>query len=127
MAVQLPEAISAFLTAANAADSAALLDCFAENAMVIDVRREFLGRAEIKRWSDNEIFPDNVVQTVEDVREHFGDFIVLLKVDGDFDKTNLSDPLLLTGYFTLRGDKIVRLIIIEMLPSHMSLEEVLAL
>jgi hypothetical protein len=125
MTDQIPAAISAFVAAANAAESDAFLAAFTDDAIVVDVQREFAGRAEIKRWSENEIFADNVVQEVESVREHYGDYIVVLKVDGDFDKTNLPDPLLLTGYFTLRGGQIARLIIIQVVPADLPVREVL--
>jgi len=34
-------------------------------------------------------------------------------VDGDYDKTGLPDPLPLTFYFSVRGDRIVQLIILR--------------
>jgi hypothetical protein len=37
---------------------------------------------------------------------------VAAKVDGNYDKTNLPDPLILSFYFTLSGDKIATLIIV---------------
>jgi hypothetical protein len=38
-------------------------------------------------------------------------------MDGDYDKTGLPSPLVLTHYFTLRDDRIVRLIIIRNEPT----------
>lgn len=35
--------------------------------------------------------------------------MVTCKIDGDYDKTGLPDPLFLDFKFRLRGDKIVRL------------------
>ena len=37
--------------------------------------------------------------------------------DGEYDKTGLPDPLVLTYYFTVRDDRIVRLIIIRNQPT----------
>jgi hypothetical protein len=37
--------------------------------------------------------------------------------DGEYDKTGLPDPLVLTYYFTVRDDRIVRLIIIHNEPT----------
>ena len=37
--------------------------------------------------------------------------------DGEYDKTGLPDTLVLTYYFTVRGDRIVRLIIIRNEPT----------
>jgi hypothetical protein len=39
--------------------------------------------------------------------------IVHAVTDGEYDKTGLPDPLVLTYYFTVRGDRIVQLIIIR--------------
>jgi len=42
---------------------------------------------------------------------------VTVRCDGTFDKTNLPDPPLLDFYFTVRNEKIVRLIIIHNKPA----------
>jgi hypothetical protein len=44
--------------------------------------------------------------------DHYGDLIVTAKLDGNYDKSGLPDPLILTFYFTLRGNKITKLIIL---------------
>ena len=49
---------------------------------------------------------------VTETREHYGTFIVDAVMDGEFDKTNLPDPLILTHYFSVVGDEIVSLVII---------------
>ena len=49
--------------------------------------------------------------------DHYGDLIVTAKLDGDYDKTGLPDPLLLTFYFTLGEDKITKLIILHNKPA----------
>ena len=50
--------------------------------------------------------------------------IVHAVTDGEYDKTGLPDPLVLTYYFTVRGDRIVQLIIIrnEPTPRGLSIE-----
>jgi hypothetical protein len=52
-----------------------------------------------------------------EVIEHYGDTIVRGRYDGTFDKTNLPDELILTGYFTVRDGKIVSLIVIHNIPA----------
>jgi hypothetical protein len=44
-------------------------------------------------------------------QEHFGNMIICFHVDGDFNKSNLPDPLILTHYFTVRDDRICQLVI----------------
>ena len=49
--------------------------------------------------------------------EQYGEVIVHAVTDGEYDKTGLPDPLVLTYYFTVRDDRIVRLIIIHNQPT----------
>jgi hypothetical protein len=64
---------------------------------------------------------DAIVGTFTDVREvvdHYGDTIVRAKYDGDFDKTNLPDELIMSNYFSVREGKIVSLVVIRNQPSE---------
>jgi hypothetical protein len=36
---------------------------------------------------------------VSEVREHYGDFVVDAKMDGEYETTDLPNPLILTHYF----------------------------
>jgi hypothetical protein len=108
----LPAPVRDYFTAMNALDSDALVAPFVSDALVNDIQREFWGPEAIKRWADREIIGDKVVWTAfTDARPHHGDFIVSAAVDGDYDKTGLPDPLILTFYFSLAEGKISRLII----------------
>jgi hypothetical protein len=51
------------------------------------------------------------------IAEQYGEVIVHAVTDGEYDKTGLPDPLVLTYYFTVRDDRIVRLIIIHNQPT----------
>ncbi len=55
---------------------------------------------------------------VSDAKAHHGDYIVSAEVDGEYDKTGLPDPLVLTFYFSLETDKITRLIILGNKPGY---------
>ena len=46
--------IQAMVDATNREDTAAFLDAFADDAVIIDWGREFVGKAEIARWNSNE-------------------------------------------------------------------------
>jgi hypothetical protein len=52
--VELEKPIQAMIDATNREDSAAFLDAFADDAVLVDWGREFAGKAEIARWNDNE-------------------------------------------------------------------------
>lgn len=45
--------------------------------------------------------------------EHYGHAIVTAHVDGDYDKRGLPDPLAVTFYFSIHGNKIIQLIILR--------------
>ncbi len=112
MAFKLPLPVATYIEASNAADRAAFLAAFAEDAIVNDVQREFRGKAAIGAWADKEIFGANVRMTIERAEDHYGQIIVAAKIDGTYDKAGLPDPLLLTFYYSLARDRIASLIIL---------------
>ena len=109
----LPRAIADHIAAYNAHDPEAMMATLAPDALVNDIRREFLGHAAIRAWADKEIFGDNVTLAVERALDQHGDVILHARVDGDYDKTNLPNPLILTYYFSLRGGLITQQIVVH--------------
>jgi hypothetical protein len=106
----LPQVIADHVAAHNQPDPQAFLETFAPDAILNDAQREFLGHDAIRAWAAKEIFGDNVTLEVQTAWEHPGGIIVHAKYEGDFDKTNLPDPLILTNYFVLKDGKISQLI-----------------
>ena len=80
--------------------------------------REFVGTEAIRRWVAKEIVGDNVTVEITDVIDHYDETIVRGRYDGEYDKTNLPDELILTNYFTVTDGKIVRLIVIHNTPAY---------
>jgi hypothetical protein len=115
---QLPEPVISFIQATNSFDTDAFVATFGDDALVNDAQREFWGPDAIRRWASREMIGDEVTMLVTDVKKHHGTIIVNAEVDGEFNKTNLPDPLLLTFYFTVEQDKIVQLIILLNRPSN---------
>ena len=107
----LPPVIARHVAAYGAHDLEAFMATLAPDALLNDNRREFLGHDAIRAWADKEIFGDNVTAKVERALDQYGDIIVHARVDGDYDKTGLPDPLVLTFYFSLRNEVITQLII----------------
>ena len=108
------EGVAAELFAAiNAFDTDAVMATFAQDALVNDVQREFWGGDEIRRWVEREIVGAKVVIEVTSATEHDGLTIVQGIYDGEYDKTGLPDPLILTNYLTVADGKISNLIIIH--------------
>jgi hypothetical protein len=115
----LPTPVRDYFTAMNALDSDGKVAPFADDGLVNDIQREFWGPEAIKRWADKESIGDRVVWTAfRDPIEHHGDYIVSAEVDGEYDKTGLPNPLVLTFYFSLENDKITRLIILGNKPGY---------
>ena len=109
----LPPIIARHVASYGAHDLEAFMVTLARDALVNDNRREFLGHDAIRAWADKELFGDNVTLEVERAYEQHGSITLHAKVDGDFDKTNLPAPLILTFYFTLGAECITQLIIIH--------------
>ena len=112
----LAPVLAEYIAAVNAFDEDAIVATFADDALVNDAHREFWGRESIRRWAARELAGDRVTIAVTEVLDHHGDTIVRGRYDGDYDKTNLPDPLILTHYFTVRDGKIATLIIIRTAP-----------
>jgi hypothetical protein len=108
----LPQVIKDHVAAHNTPDPELLIATFASDALLNDNRREFLGHEAIRKWAAKEIFGDKVTLDPKAAYEHHGNFVVRCQVDGTFDKSKLPDPVVLTYYFSLRGEKIAQLIII---------------
>jgi len=113
----LAPVLAGHIAAVNAFDENAIVATFADDALVNDAHREFWGREAIRRWVAKELVGDRVTVAVTEVLDHHGDTIVRGRYDGDYDKTNLPDELILTNYFTVRDGKIVTLIVIRNTPA----------
>jgi hypothetical protein len=113
----LEPVVAEHVAAVNAFDEDAIVATFAGDALVNDARREFWGAEAIRRWVARELVGDRVTMDVTEVLTHHGVTIVRARYDGDFDKTNLPDELVLTNYFTVRDGKIVSLIVTRNTPA----------
>ena len=112
MTTQLSGVVADHITAVNSFDAEAIVATFAEDAYVNDNKREFVGVDRIRAWVEREMVGDKVTIDVTEVVDHYGDTIVRGRYDGEHDKTNLPDELILSNYFSVREGKIVSLIVI---------------
>ena len=113
----LDTVIAEHIAAVNAFDEDAIVATFADDALVNDAHREFWGVEAIRRWVAREIVGDRVSIEVSEVINHHGQAVVRGRYNGDFDRTNLPDEIILTNYFTVRDGKIVTLIVIRNTPA----------
>ena len=110
--------IADHIQAVNAFNLDALVATFADDAYVNDNRREIAGIDAIRRFMAKEFVGDRVTLEVREVIDHHGDTIVRARYDGDYDKTNLPDELVMTSYFSVRDGKIVSQVTLLNKPSE---------
>lgn len=108
----LPQSVAQFLEAANLGERERLLSAFVADAIVNDQLCEYRGIDEIRRWANKELIGKNIKIDVVESRRHYGQMILTAKIDGDFDKRGLPDPLALNFYIAQDGGKLVQLIIL---------------
>jgi hypothetical protein len=116
-ALNVSGVVADHLAAVNGFDEDAIVATFAPDALVNDAHREFWGAEAIRRWVAKEMVGDHVTIEVTEVLDHHGQIIVRGHYDGDFDKTNLLDELILTNYFTVRNERIESLFVIRNTPA----------
>jgi nuclear transport factor 2 (NTF2) superfamily protein len=115
--ISLTGTVAGYIDAVNAFDTDAVVANFAEDAYINDASREFRGTDAIRSFVEKEIVGERVTMEVVEVLDHHGDIIVRAAYDGDFDKADLPDPLILTNYFSVRDQKIVSLVTILVKPA----------
>lgn len=116
--IALDGAVAELFAGINAFDTDAIMSTFADDALVNDAQREFWGSGNIRRWVEREIVGAKVTVEVTDAIRHDGLSIVQGVYDGEYDKTGLPDPLILTHYATVAegAGRITNLIIIANRP-----------
>jgi hypothetical protein len=115
---KLTGVLAEHIEAVNAFDLDAIVATFADDALVNDARREFWGAEAISGWVAREMVGDHVTMQVTEVIEHHGITLVRAAFDGDYDKTNLPDPLIMTNYYTVRDGRIDSLFVIRNVPAE---------
>ena len=113
----LPAVVAEHITAVNAFDVDRVMRTFADDAYVNDARREIVGADAIRRWVEKEMVGDRVTMDVREVLDHYAQTIVRARYDGEYDKTDLPEELILTNYFQVREGRIVSLTVIFNQPS----------
>jgi hypothetical protein len=105
--------VAAYIRATNVCDLDALLETFADDALVNDQLIDHWGRDAIAAWAAQDIIGERLTLKVVKTVQHYGQSIVTAHVDGLFDKRGLPNPLILAFYFSCSGDQIVQLIILR--------------
>ena len=111
--IALPPLGAAYVDATNSFDLERLMATFAEDALVNDQLRDYWGKPAIREWAKRDIIGERLTMNVTKVINLYGNFIVTVNVDGNYDKRGLPDPLVFALYFTAQHDLIVQLIILR--------------
>ncbi len=101
--------IEAHFQAINTDDPVTFLSIFADTAVVIDAGKEYHGKTAIKEWSDRDYFGVHLRLEITNAVRDATEIVVTAKSDGDYDKSDLPDPLYLDFHFTIEQDKVTRL------------------
>jgi SnoaL-like domain len=117
MIAELPGIIAEHIRAVSAFDLDAIVSTLAPDALVNDNRREILGTQAIRLWVAKEIVADRVTMNIREVKVHHDQFIVRAAYEGNFDRTNLPEVVILTSYLRVQAGEIVSLIIVFNQPS----------
>ncbi|MGQ0636755.1 MAG: nuclear transport factor 2 family protein [Planctomycetaceae bacterium] len=105
----LPPLAEAYLAATNSHNAAAFRNLFARGAVVDDNGRIFRGLDAINEWSDREIFTAEVTLELLHAFERDGEAVLTTKVDGNFDRTGLPDPVIIDHRLRSDGGRISEL------------------
>jgi predicted phosphodiesterase len=111
--VQPSGVIADHLAAVNAFDTDAIVATFAADALVNDNHREFWGRDQIRDWVAREMVGDHVTIEPLETIDHHEMTIVRGRFDGDYDKTNLPEELIMSTYFTVADGQITSMFVIR--------------
>ena len=112
MSTQLPSVAQRYIDAVNAFDIDSVMTTFAPNALVNDNHREYADPDSIRAWVAAEIVGDRVTMEATEAIDRSGIIVLRARYDGDYDKTNLPDELILTNYIVIHDDLITALFII---------------
>src|SRR4051812_42885545 len=99
----------AYVAAINSADPVGFRALFADNAEVDDNGRKLQGMAAIEEWANHEIFAAQVSLQVLESATNDGEALVTTIVDGNFDRTGLPDPVVISHRIEMEAGKIVAL------------------
>ena len=102
--IKLPPSIAAYFRA-DTRDADRVAQCFTENAVVIDERREHRGRTAIANWKAEATAKYHYTSEPIGIETAGEELTVTARLVGDFP----GSPVNLRYHFTLEDDKIARL------------------
>jgi len=105
--MNLSPVIPKYIDASNAHDVRAIVDCFADDAVVRDENAMRHGKIDIRRWATETIEKYKFQFKPISAAERDAETILTVEISGSFD----GSPVTLDYYFTIANDRIQSLII----------------
>lgn len=105
MTLTLPQPIATYLQAKNDHDIAAMLACFAADAVVHDDGGEYRGSAAIGEWTERITAEYQLTLVITGVEHRDGTLAVAIRASGNFD----GSPFPFIYHFALAADHIAAL------------------
>jgi len=104
--------VSEFVRATNAGELERLIALFSQDAQVNDQLRNFWGLDEIAAWLSREIVGEQARLNARSLRKHYDTVILNAEITGNFETPRVLHPMVFDLYFTLKGARIIRLLIL---------------
>jgi hypothetical protein len=105
--MNLPRVIQSYIASSNAHDVKAIVDCFADNAVVRDENATRHGKLDIERWATETIQKYKFQFKPLSADRRGAETILSVEVSGSFP----GSPITLDYHFTIADDKIQSLVI----------------
>jgi len=105
--MNLPRVIQRYIDASNAHDVKAIVDCFADDAVVRDESATHRGKIDIKRWATETIEKYRFQFKPVSAEERASETVVCIEISGAFP----GSPVTLDYHFAIANDRIQSLTI----------------
>lgn len=109
----MPPVVKRFIDAVNHGNVLPLIQCFAGDALVNDELVEYSGVERIRVWGEQHVIGRKLALHPTSCVTNRERATVTAHVTGEFDVRGLPDPLVLSLYFSLVGDKVSQLVILQ--------------
>ena len=103
----LPQPIADYIKAKQNHDTDALLATLADDALVIDEKKEYQGLNAIRDWADKQVSTFSPTYEVTTVTNNGNKYIAVVTVAGNFPGSPVSLPF----HFTIVEEKIVKVVV----------------
>lgn len=109
----VPPAVSRFISAVNEGDAEGIVRSFSEDALVNDELVDYWGLDQIRAWAERDVIGKRLAFYVVATVLRAERVVLTCHATGNFDGLGLPDPLVLSLYLSIQGDRIGQLIVLQ--------------